>query len=163
LDKNPNQTDLYNWGYAHYQAGNYGIADSIFCNVYETKYPDEIYGYLWCARSKQAQDTTMEQGLAVDAYKMLAEKAMTIDSSKFKNQAIQANFYLVQYYNDVKKDKQTAVSYIDKVLEIDPANADAIRIREILTRVTPPRQPAKPKTSGKSTTSKKSGTPAPKK
>ena len=163
LDKNPNQTDLYNWGFAHYQAGNYATADSIFCNVYETTYPNEIYGYLWCARSKQAQDTTMELGLAVDAYKMLADKAITIDSTKFKNQAIQANFYLVQYYNDIKKDKQTAVSYIDRVLAIDPANADAIRIREILTRVTPQRPPAKPKTPAKTTTTRKKGTPAPNK
>ena len=105
----------------------------------------------------------MEKGLAVDAYKMLADKAIQIDSAKFKNQAIQANFYLVQYYNDIKKDKQTAVSHIDKVLAIDPTNADAIRIREILTRVTPPRPPAKPKTTSSSSSTEKSGTPAPKK
>ncbi|HUR10705.1 MAG TPA: tetratricopeptide repeat protein [Flavitalea sp.] len=160
LDKNPTQTDLYNWGMAHYQAANYQTADSIFCNVYESMYPNEIYGYLWCARSKQALDTTMVQGLAVDAYKILADKAVQIDSAKFKNQAIQANFYLVQYYNDIKKDKQAAVSYIDKVLAIDPANADAARIRDILTKP-PSRPPTKPKTTGTGTSKPKSGTPAP--
>lgn len=155
MDKNPNQTDLYNWGMAHYQAANYGTADSIFCNVYESTYPNEIYGYLWCARSKQAQDTTMEQGIAVDAYKTLAEKALQIDSAKYKTQAIQANFYLVQYYNDIKKDKTAAISYLDKVLEIDPTNPDAIRIKEILTRA--PRPAPKPKTAAppKKTTTKK--------
>ena len=52
--KNPNQSDLYNWGIANYQAGNYKSSDSIFCGTYETKYPDEVYGYLWCMRSKAA-------------------------------------------------------------------------------------------------------------
>lgn len=152
LEKEPSQTDLYNWGMAHYQAANYKTSDSIFCDLYQTKYPDQIYGYLWCARSKQAQDTAMTQGIAVDAYKILAEKAAVIDSGKFKSQAIAANFYLVQYYNDIKKDRETAVSYLDKVLELDPANADAIRIRELLTR----KQPATKPRSGGSTASKKS-------
>ena len=128
LDPKPNQNDLYNWGYANYQAANYKTADSIFCNVYQSQYPNEIYGYLWCARSLQAQDTTMAQGLAVDAYKKLAEMAIKIDSVKFKTQAISSHFYLVQYYNDIKKDKASAINHLDQVLAIDPTNADAIRI-----------------------------------
>ncbi len=151
LEKEPSQTDLYNWGMAHYQAANYKTSDSIFCDVYQSKYPDEIYGYLWCARSKQAQDTAMLKGTAVDAYKKLAEVAATLDSGKFKSQAIAANFYLVQYYNDIKKDKDTAVDYLDKVLEIDPANADAIRIKELLTRKQPASKP-RSSTNGKRST-----------
>lgn len=134
LDKNPGQLDLYNWAYAHYQAENYQIADSLFCNVYTTQYPEAIYGYLWCARSKQAQDTTMENGYAVEAFKELSDKAVTLEEGKFKSQAIFANFYLVQYYHDVAKEYDTAVLYLDKVLEIDPENADAIRIKEIITK-----------------------------
>lgn len=156
LEKEPSQTDLYNWGMAHYQAANYKTSDSIFCDVYQSKYPDQIYGFLWCARSKQAQDTTMVNGTAVDAYKKLAEVAATIDSGKFKSQAIAANFYLVQYYNDIKKDKETAVDYLDKVLEIDPANADAIRIKELLTRKQPAAKPRSSTNSKASTASKKS-------
>jgi tetratricopeptide (TPR) repeat protein len=134
LEKNPGQLDLYNWAYAHYQAGNYEIADSLFCDVYTTQYPDAIYGYLWCARAKQAQDTTMENGYAVEAFKTLSEKAVTLEEGKFKNQAIFANFYLVQYYHDIAKEYDTAVYYLDKVLEIDPENADAIRIKEIISK-----------------------------
>lgn len=156
MDKNPTQTDLYNWGYAHYQAANYKTADSIFCNVYQGKYPNEIYGYLWCARSLQAQDTTMEQGLAVDAYKKLAEMAMKIDSVKFKNQAVSSHFYLVSYYNDIKKDKESAVNHIDSVLAIDPSNADAARIKDILTKPAKPAQQTKPKPKATSTSTTKS-------
>ncbi len=71
--KNPSNSDLFKYGTANYSAGNYKTADSIFCGVYESKYPNEIFGYLWCARSKQAQDdSTNSQGLAVDAYEKLA-------------------------------------------------------------------------------------------
>jgi tetratricopeptide (TPR) repeat protein len=148
--KNPTNTDLYNWGYANYQAGNYKTADSIFCGIYQSKYPNEIFGYLWCARSKQAQDdSTNSQGLAVAAYEKLAQMGRSLDSVKYKPQILQAYFYLAQYYNDIKKDKQAAIGYLQKVLEVDPTNADAAKFIEILKRP-PPKQPsAKPKTGAK--------------
>src|SRR5207253_3231689 len=31
MEKDPSPRDLYNWGYANYQAGNYLKADSLFC------------------------------------------------------------------------------------------------------------------------------------
>ncbi|MCA0396911.1 MAG: tetratricopeptide repeat protein [Bacteroidetes bacterium] len=141
--KDPSNVDLYNWGFAKYQAQQYQSADSIF-SQYIAKYPNEIFGYLWKARSLQAQDTTMEKGLAVQAYEELAEKSRSIDSVKFKGQAITSYFYLVSYYNDIKKDKDTAIKYLDKVLEVDPTNPDAARIKGILAK-----PPKKASSSGK--------------
>jgi tetratricopeptide (TPR) repeat protein len=140
--KNPSNSDLYKYGMSNYSAGNYKKADSIFCGVYESKYPTEIYGYLWCAKCKQAQDDSLNsQGLAVDAYVKLAQFARSIpDSNKYKSQVIGAYFYLASYYNDVKKDKPKAIEYMQKVLEVDPANESAKKVLEILTR--PPKQPA---------------------
>jgi len=151
--KEPNQTDVYNWGMANYQAGNYKTADSIFCGIYETKWPNEIYGYLWCARSKQAQDdSTNSQGLAVEAYDKLASVARgmdstaraagSADSTKYRNTIISSYFYLAQYYNDIKKDKNTAVAYLEKVLEVDPTNSTAQKFKDILTR--PPARQSRP-------------------
>ncbi len=138
--KNPNNSDLFKFGMANYSAGNYKKADSIFCGTYETKYPDQIYGYLWCAKSKQAEDDSLNsQGLAVDAYEKLAKFARSIpDSAKYKDQIVSAYFYLASYYNDIKKDKLKAVEYMQKVLEVDPTNATARQIIEQLTK--PPRQ-----------------------
>ncbi|MEO5685689.1 MAG: tetratricopeptide repeat protein [Chitinophagaceae bacterium] len=156
LKKTPSNTDLYNLGQAYYQAKNYVTADSIYCGVYQTKYPDEIFGYLWCARSKGAQDdSTNSGGLAVDAYKILADKGRLLDSVKYKSQVLGAYYYLIQYYNDIKKDKETAIMYVNKGLETDPANADLTRILGILTKppakqAAPAKQPAaKPKTATK--------------
>lgn len=159
MEKEPSARDLYNWAYAHYQAGNYPQADSLFCGDYVTKYPDQIYGYLWCARAKQAQDTTMEQGLAVDAYKLLAQKAVELDTTadkQFLPYAKNANFYLVSYYNDIAREKDTAIHYIEEVLKLDPTDENALNVKKILTA--PPKKTStsgtKPKSSGTSTKKK---------
>jgi len=128
--KNPSNSDLYKYGMSNYSAGNYKKADSIFCGVYESKYPSEIFGYLWCAKSKQAQDDSLNSmGLAVGPYEKLAQFARSSpDSAKYKNQTISAYFYLASYYNDVKKDKPKAIEYMQKVLEVDPTNQTAQNI-----------------------------------
>lgn len=148
-DPNPSQADLYNWGFAEYSAGNFQTSDSIFCGVYQSKFPDQIYGYLWCARSKAAMDdSTAPKGLAVDAYKLLAEKSLQIDSAKFKGQAMTSYWYLIQYYNDIKKDKETALIYLNKILEIDPANGDALKYKSIFEKQLKPGSQPKPKAGG---------------
>lgn len=157
LNPDPSARDLYNWAYSNYQAGNYVKADSLFCNDYISKYPDQIYGYLWCARSKQAQDTTMQKGLAVDAYKTLAIKAVELDTSgngALKSTAKNALFYLVSYYNDIAKQKDTAIYYNEQVLKLDPADENAKNIDKILKA--PPKKTTT--TSTKSTGTKSSGT-----
>lgn len=135
LKKEPSQTDLYNWGMANYQAANYTTADSIFCGLYQTKFPDQIFGYLWCARAKQAMDTAMTTGIAVAPYEKLAEMATKLDSVKFKSQIINAYMYLAQYANDAKKDPKTALSYVDKILAIDPANQFATSAKPALQKL----------------------------
>ena len=75
-----------------------------FCNVYQTKYPNEIFGYLWCAKSHEAKDTTkLTDEAASAAYEKLAEMSMTIDSAKYKGQAKNAYFKLATYANDVQE------------------------------------------------------------
>lgn len=156
---NPSNSDLYAWGIANYQAGNYKTSDSIFCGMYTVKYPTEIYGYLWCARSKQAQDdSTGSQGLAVEAYDKLASVARGLDSTahaagsgdsvKYKSQIISSYSFLAGYYNNIKKDKQTAMLYLAKILEVDPTNPDAKRFLDILSKPPAKAAPAK-KAAGK--------------
>jgi len=157
--KTPVNTDLYNWGFANYSAGNYKTADSIFCGIYESKYPTEIYGYLWCAKSKIAQeDTAHPTGIALEAYDKLAQVSRSFDSTakaagspdstKYKSQALNAYFYLAGFYNDQKKDKNTALLYLNKVLEIDPENATAKQYIGILSRPARQQPATKPRAAG---------------
>jgi hypothetical protein len=102
----------------------------------------------------------MEKGLAVDAYKTLAQKAIELDTSAakpLKTYAINANYYLVSYYNDIAKQKDTAVAYIDKVLAIDSANENALNIKKILT-APPKKTTTQTKSTGTKTSTKSSGT-----
>ncbi len=154
--KAPINTDLYNWGIANYQAGNYKTSDSIFCGMYTTQYPTEIYGYLWCARSKVAMDdSTNSQGLAVEAQQKLAQVARALDSTakaagsadsiKYKSQIVNAYFYMASYSNDIKHDKPAAIYWMDQVLQVDPTNTSAQKIKDALSKKP---APAKPKAAG---------------
>ncbi len=131
--KDPTNRDLYDLGFAHYQAGNYAAADSIFCGVYSQKYSTEIFGYLWCARSAAAQDTTQEKGTAVEPYKRLIAYADTV-KDQYKAQLVQAHGYLASYYANVAKDKDSAIASLESILTLDPENASAKQYIEILRK-----------------------------
>jgi tetratricopeptide (TPR) repeat protein len=133
LDTNPSQTALYKWGMAHYQAKNYATADSIFCNVYQTKFPDQIYGYLWCARTAVASDTTLEKGLYVEPYKKLIAYADTA-RDKYKAILVESYGYLAQYYANVAKQSDSAIASLEKILEIDPSKTEIAATIETLKK-----------------------------
>jgi Tfp pilus assembly protein PilF len=157
--KDPTNSDLFKFGMAYYQAAMYPTADSIFCGIYETKYPDEVYGYLYCMRVKALEDDSVgSQGLAVDAEMKLADFGRakdsiakaggTKDSILYKKYVIDCYSRLAFYYNNTKKDKQQAIFWLSKILEVDPGNADASKYIQLLNK--PARQAApaaaKPKT-----------------
>ncbi|GGB19087.1 tetratricopeptide repeat protein [Puia dinghuensis] len=151
--KNPNQNDVFNWGLANYAAGNYQASDSIFCGIYESKWPNEIFGYLWCKNSALAwDDSVWSKGLPIEAYQKLATIARGLDSTakaanspdsiKYKRYVVEAYSQLASFYNNQKKDKESALYYLDQWLAVDPASADARRYKEILSRKPAPRPAA---------------------
>lgn len=131
---NPRQSkvDLYNAGFENFKAGEYQRADSIF-SIYKTVYPNEVYGHYWSFRSLSVVDSTMELGLAVPD----CEKFITIaeeDKVKNKSTLITAYGYLAGYSANIKKDLQGAAGYLEKIIEIDPNNQDAIKNRDIIQK-----------------------------
>jgi hypothetical protein len=75
----------------------------------------------------------MEQGLAIpDCEKFIS--IAEVDKSKNKSTLITAYGYLAGYTANVKKDLALASSYLDKIIEIDPNNQDAIKNRDILQK-----------------------------
>jgi tetratricopeptide (TPR) repeat protein len=132
LNPNPGKVDLYNAGFENFKATNYQRADSIF-GLYKTKYPDEVYGHYWSFRSRSVIDSTMENGLAVPDCQRFIEVAES-DKVKNKNTLITAYGYMAGYNANVKKDFPAAIGYLDKILEVDPANVDATKNKEILQK-----------------------------
>jgi tetratricopeptide (TPR) repeat protein len=137
---NPSNVDLFNWGISNFLSKNYVMADSVF-GMYEKKYPAEEFGYYWCARAAAAIDTSMEQGLAVPHYMELVKLLSgadttddaTLDNSK-KKHLVEAYGYIAAYKANTEKDYEEAIDYFEKMLALEPNNADAKRYIDILKK-----------------------------
>jgi tetratricopeptide (TPR) repeat protein len=89
-------------------------------------YPDQVYGYEWAYNNSLALDSVKKDSIAVPDAKKLNEFAAK-DTVKYRKQYISTNRYLAAYYINDAKDKETALQYFNKWLEVDPANGDMIR------------------------------------
>ena len=126
--------DLFNWGLAHYMAKDYPMADSIF-GMYETKYPDQDFGYYWRARADVAIDTAMTTGMAIPQYMHLID-ICTKDTTNKTNRKhlIESYGYIAAYRANAQKDYAGAIDYFEKLLALDPGNSDAERYITILKK-----------------------------
>lgn len=130
-----NNVDIFGWGVADYNAKNYLKADSIF-GIYETKHPDQTFGYYWRARSNAAIDTAMETGIAIPHYEALIKVAEkdTLNANNRK-WLIQAYGYIAAFKVNKEKMYTDALTYYDKILQLDPANSDAEKYKGILEKM----------------------------
>ncbi|HVS97303.1 MAG TPA: tetratricopeptide repeat protein [Puia sp.] len=126
--------DLFNWGLAHYMAKEYPRADSVF-GLYETKYPDQDFGFYWRARCDAAIDTAMTSGMAVPQYTKLIEIDEKDTASKLnRKHLIEAYGYIAAYKANTEKDYSGSIGYFEKLLTLDPGNKDAERYVAILKK-----------------------------
>ena len=126
-----NPAELFQIGLPYYQGRSFERADSVF-TAYATALPDSIYGWYWSGLSRHQMDTTLEKGLAVEPYKKTLEIAEK-DKARLKSQGVQASIYLAGYHNNILKDKDAAISYTKRGLEIDPQNATLLSINKALS------------------------------
>src|SRR6185295_8058745 len=104
-------------------------------------------------RANECIDSTRAQGLANPYY----EKVITLAEAdtakdKVKSDLIAAYNYMVAYNYNIKNDKEAAISYVDKILAVDPTNAGALQNKLAL-------QAAGPKQKTKTETTKEKVTP----
>lgn len=123
--------DLFNWGLAWFQAGNYEKSDSVFA-MYTDKYPTQVFGYYWRGRSSAAIDSTMELGLAIPHYLKVVEIGETDTTGNSKKQLIESYGYLAGYETNQNKNYGKAIEYFEKLLELDPDNDQAKKYVQIL-------------------------------
>lgn len=145
VKKNPGKTDLYYAGYDYFRAAAFDSSIRIF-TTYTEKFPDDIFGYYMIGKSNAGIDSTGALGLAVPSY----EKAVEIgekeaDKEKVKNQLIGAYKFFIEYYYNVKKDQATSLSYVEKALLLDPADAQLLSNKEFISK-NDPKAPAKKST-----------------
>lgn len=131
IKKNVTKTDLFDIGYNYYRGGNYRAADSIFVE-YQQKYPDDVLGYYLGGISNAYIDSTGALGLAkADYEKVIQLASASTDTLRSKPQLITAYNYMIAYYYK-KNDYPTALSYVDKILALDPTNTQAIENQKAL-------------------------------
>ncbi|MDQ6843797.1 MAG: tetratricopeptide repeat protein [Bacteroidota bacterium] len=130
------KVDLYYAGYMDYLGSEYKRSDSIW-SLYQTKYPEDIFGWYMGARAKEGIDTTGELALAKANYqKVIALADTTADKATVKDKLIPAYRYMVANSYNIQKDKITAMQYNDKILEIDPSDPTALKTKEALMGAT---------------------------
>ncbi len=135
LDLKPNfgKVDLYYAGYNDYRGGSYKTADSVF-TIYQAKFPEDAFGWYMGARAKEGIDSTSELGLAKGDYeKVIAIADTATDKASLKDYLIPSYRYLVAYHYNIKRDKDSAIIYNDKILTVDPADATALKTKEALS------------------------------
>jgi hypothetical protein len=122
--------DLYHWGMAYYQKEMYHQSDSVF-TLYTKRYPNEVYGWLWKARSLSHEPDQMYEAATIYAYKMvieLGEKQL----SRFENVVIQSHGYVGAYYANFLKNYDEALKHFQAILKIDPLHYDAQQYVDLL-------------------------------
>jgi len=120
------KVDLYYAGYNLFRGGNYAAADSIF-KLYQAKYPEDLFGWSMGASSNEGLDTTGANGLAKPFYEKVISIADTsADKEKVKPNLIRAYKYMLAYFYNIKKDKIAAIEWNNKILALDPNDAQAI-------------------------------------
>jgi tetratricopeptide (TPR) repeat protein len=126
--------DLFNLGIAYYKGGNFVTADSVF-GIYIQKYPEQTYGYYWQAKNKALQDKEMKEGLAVPVYQQLADLLeKKPEDQNYKSWLTEAYAYMAAYQANTLKNFAEAIKYFEKLLTVDPGNADAIKYIAVLSK-----------------------------
>jgi tetratricopeptide (TPR) repeat protein len=143
VKKSPSKFDLNTVGFNYYKSGAYPEAAAAFA-FSASKFPDDPYAYNMIGKSNSAIDTTMEQGLANPAFEKTIELGL-LDSVKYKPQLITAYKYFVAYHANVKKDNKTALEFVQKILSLEPNDAEAKGFFEVLSPTKPAAKPASKK------------------
>jgi tetratricopeptide (TPR) repeat protein len=149
--KTQNPSDYFFIGLPFYQGGDYKRADSLF-KLYTAAFPDSLFGHYWGARANLAMDTTLSQEPyltnMVNGFRRTLEIAVN-NKDRFKQQAVAASSFLAAIYNNTKKDKDSAIYFVQRGLEVDPTNTSLQGLLQQLQKA-PTKPPAK-NTSGKPT------------
>ena len=134
--KSPNPAGLFNIALAYQQAGELPKADSLY-TIYNIAFPDSIYGYIRRGRINYTLDTTMTQEPFVTNLLQNYQKTLDIsltDKIRYKSFGTESALILAGYYNNVKKSRDTAESYVDTGLLIDSTNSQLKGIKEYFNK-----------------------------
>ncbi len=118
--------DYYSIGRAYYYSKDFINADSSFSKIIALQ-PDLALGYLWKAKASLQTDPDNKQWKAKEFYETFISKVKPEEIERSKKDLIDAYNYLAAYYAS-KKDCANTKVYMLKIKELDPTNAQAIKV-----------------------------------
>ncbi|MEP6676945.1 MAG: tetratricopeptide repeat protein [Ferruginibacter sp.] len=147
VKKTPSKTDVFNAGYNYFKADDYTDAITVW-DIYTTDFPSDILGFDMKGRSQRSIDSTLQNGLANESFQKsvdIGEAAWGTDSVRVKTALMRAYKYFIEYSYNVKKDKQAAIMWADKVLAKDPNDVEVQNYKKAFSAPTPPARPTPPR------------------
>ena len=122
--------DYFQIGRAYYLSKDFINADSSFSQVIKLQ-PELTMGYLWKARALVQNEVVMktENWSAKELYELYITKVKPEEVEKNKKDLVEAYNYLGAYYAKKKDSANTKLNF-QKVLELDPTNAQAKKVLE---------------------------------
>ncbi|RYY48572.1 MAG: tetratricopeptide repeat protein [Chitinophagaceae bacterium] len=143
VKKGFSNVDIYNAGYAFYQASKYDSTIKYF-TLYTEKYPKDIFGYYMLGNANAVIDSNSTQGLAAPFYKKVIEIGEAdLTASQVKPRLITAYKYFMGYEFNVNKNQAEALKWVDKAIALAPDDANLKANRDFMAS-TDPKAPAKP-------------------
>lgn len=119
-------TALFNVGYSALQVATntdstyFPVADSMF-TTYKSKYPDQVYGYMYLVRTKLASKDTAAAIPEMLQYIDFMKK----DTAKYKAQLLNQYSFLANYYVNTKGDYPNGLKMFEAISALEPTNAEA--------------------------------------
>ncbi len=136
IKKNPNKVDMYNAGYNYNKGGDYQQSIDIF-NMYIQKFPDESFGYYMNAKNQLKLDSldVSNKGLA-NYLKVVDMTDLIKDKPGEKDRIKNSLRYLIEFYANVKRNKDSALLFTDKGINLDPADSDFVSMKRQISMMT---------------------------
>ena len=124
----PNANDHFGLMRAYYFSKDFVNADSSAAQIIKAQ-PELPLGYLWRGKINVQVDVNNAKWLAKPFYETYLTKIKPEDAEKNKKDLIDVYNYLAAYYADpARKDCPNVKLYMQKILELDPANAQAKKV-----------------------------------
>lgn len=121
--------DYFNYGLMAYYSKQYDSAAKAYLDM-ETKYPDQPSATYWRARVAAAVDNEGKTGAAVPLF----EKWLAIPNYQHKSSDLNLAYQYMAIVAYNKNDKKTTLDYVAKIKSIDPENALAKQLEDILSK-----------------------------
>ena len=118
----------------YYALYNLNKADAVFNTLIE-RIPESYLGYRYKALTLHAINGDVKEGLAKPYYEKVIEILTSGEEvTSTQNRILLEAYNYLGYYYYVIKDNQNAIIYWNKVLEIDPENANAKLVLDALNK-----------------------------